>query len=170
MTFKPMTYLVSFAIFVMVFMGLGGYVGYSKIADHFLAQAFLDSLPIQAQVQSDQQGNVVRWEGRVPLPQGAFAKISASNRALPIEIRFADEPTPGPAPSPKATDIPLAANERTEDLRLDSSGRYLYARVFATSPIKEKETTWLLRYDLQSRRVVRRATTNPILLPRPFRP
>jgi len=170
MTFKPMTYLVSFAIFVMVFMGLGGYVGYSKIADHFLAQAFLDSLPIQAQVQSDQQGNVVRWEGRVPLPQGEFASIAASNRSAPIEIRFSGEPASGSTPPMRATAIPLAANERTEDLRLDKANRYLFARVFATSPIKEKETTWLLRYDLQSRRVVRRATTNPILLPRPFRP
>lgn len=170
MTFKPMTYLVSFAIFVMVFMGLGGYVGYSKIADHFLAQAFLDALPIQAQVQSDSQGNVVRWEGRVPLPQGTFASITASNRSVPIQIRFSEESTQGPASSPQATDISLAPNERTEDLRLDKTSRYLFARVFATSPIKEKETTWLIKYDLQSRRVVRRATTNPILLPRPFRP
>jgi len=170
MTFKPMTYLVSFAIFVMVFMGLGGYVGYSKISDHFLAQAYLDALPIQAQIQPAPQGSVVRWEGRVPLRLGEFVSIAASNRSAPIEIRFSDQPAPGPTPSPRATDLPLAGNERTEDLRIDKDSRYLYARIFATSPIKEKETTWLCKYDLQNRRLVRRATTNPILLPAPFRP
>jgi hypothetical protein len=67
-------------------------------------------------------------------------------------------------------DIPLAANERTEDVRIDKAGRYLYARVIAASQIKSKETTWLYKYDLRGRKLVRRASVSPVLLPTPFRP
>ena len=168
MTFKPMTYLVSFTLFVMLFMGLGGYVGYGKIAEHFLVQAYLDALPINAHVQLDPQGNVLRWEDAVPLPQGKSVRITASNRSGPIAIQFPDGP--GPAVQPTETTIPLAPQERTEDLRIDRTNRYLYVRVFATSEIKSKEATWLLKYDLQNRQLARRASVNPILLPAPFRP
>ncbi len=164
MTFKPMTYLVSFTLFVMLFMGLGGYFGYGKIADHFLVQAYLDAHSIQSRVQADAKGNVLRWEETVPLPQGGVVRISASNRPLPIAIRYSDEPAASGA------DIPLAAQERAEDLRIDQAGRYLYARVFASSDIKLKEATWLCKFDLQKRKVARRTAVNPILLPAPFRP
>jgi hypothetical protein len=164
MTFKPMTYLVSFTLFVMLFMGLGGYFGYGKIADHFLVQAYLDAHSIQSRVQTDAKGNVLRWEEAVSLPQGGVVRISASNRPLPIAIRYSD------APDASGADIPLAAHERAEDLRIDPAGRYLYARVFASSDIKLKEATWLCKFDLQKRKVARRTAVNPILLPAPFRP
>jgi hypothetical protein len=66
--------------------------------------------------------------------------------------------------------ISLASNERTEDIRIDKTGHYLYARVFATSEIKSKDTTWLYKFDLQSRKMTRRASVSPNLLPTPFRP
>jgi len=164
MTFKPMTYLVSFSLFVMLFMALGGYFGYGRIADHFLVQAFLEAHPLPSRVQADAKGNLLRWEDTVVLPQGTLVRISASNRPLPIAIRYAD------APDATGTDLPLAALERVEDLRLDRSGRYLYARVFAPSEIKQKEATWLCRFDLHQRRIARRAAVNAILLPAPYRP
>lgn len=164
MTFKPTTYLISFTLFVMLFMALGGYVGYGKMADHFLAQAFLEATPINVQVQEDPQGRVLRWEDQVALPGGGVASILASSRPVPISIHYSGDL--GAA----VTAIPLAANERTEDLRLDKAGRYLYARVLATSNLKAKETTWLCKYDLQGRKLQRRASTNPLLLPAPFRP
>jgi|ERR1035438_5657597 hypothetical protein len=170
MTFKPMTYLVSFTLFVMLFMGLGGYVGYAKMADFFLARSYLEAISINANVLVDQQGNVLRWEDQVPLPHGVSAHITASNRSLPISIHFSGEPEPTLQPSPWVTAVPLAANERTEDIRIDKASRYLYARVFATSNIKSQETTWLYKYDLQSHKILRRASVNPILLPAPFRP
>lgn len=164
MTFKPMTYLVSFTMFVLLFMALGGYFGYGKIADHFLVQAYLEAHSIQSRVQADAKGNILRWEDTVALPQGTLVRISASNRPQPIAIRYADDL------NATGADLPLAANERTEDLRIDQAGRYLYARVFATSDIKLKEATWLCKFDLQKRRVARRTAVNPILLPAPFRP
>jgi len=162
MTFKPMTYLVSFTLFVLLFMALGAYVGYGRITDHLLAQSFLDATPLPVQVLADAKGPLLRWEDRVALPQGGAVTLAASNRALPIALRFADEAM--------ARELPLAAHERTEDLRLDAACRYLYARVFAASDLKDKETTWLCKYDLQRRRLVRRTSVNPILLPAPFRP
>ncbi len=170
MTFKPTTYLLSFTAFVVLFMGLGGYVGYAKLADLFLARSYLDALSINAQVLVDQQGNVLHWEDQVPLQHGVSARITASNRPLPISIHYSDEPEPTLQPSPRVTGIPLAANERTEDIRIDKASHYLYARVFATSNIKSKEITWLYKYDLQNRKILRRASVNPILLPAPFRP
>jgi len=170
MTFKPMTYLVSFTLFVMLFMGLGGYVGYSKIADHYLAQSYLDALSINVQVLVDPQGNVLRWEDKVPLPHGVSARIIASNRSLPISIYYSDEPGPTAQPSSGVNGIPLAANERTEDIRIDQAGRYLFARVFAASALKSEGTTWLYKYDLQRRKFLRRTSVNPITLPAPFKP
>lgn len=170
MTFKPMTYLVSFTLFVMLFMGLGGYVGYNKIADHLLAQGFLEATPMDVHALVDPRGQVLRWEGKVPLPGGLAASIMASNRPLPISIQYSDEGGATAQPSPGVKGIPLAPNERTEDLRIDKTGRYLYARVFATSDIKAKETTWLYKYDLQRRKLVRRSSASPIMLPAPFRP
>ena len=170
MTFKPMTYLVSFTAFVLLFMGRGAYVGYAKFSDLFLARAFLDAHSIQSQILVDPQGNVLQWEEKVPLQQGGFARITARNRSLPISIHFSDEPAPAIQSDPGASGIPLAANERTEDLRIDKAGRYLYARVFSTTKAKFEETTWLYKYDLQSRRIVRRSSANPVMLPAPFRP
>jgi hypothetical protein len=169
MTFKPVTYLVSFTAFVVIFMGLGGYVGYAKLADFFLAKSFQDALPVQAQIQAEPQGYGLRWEEQVALAQGLSARITAGGRSRPISIRYSDEPDPASRPAGGAG-IPLAANERTEDLRIDRTGRYLYARVFATSNVQAQETTWIYKFDLQSRRVSRRAAVNPALLPVPFRP
>ena len=169
MTFKPMTYLVSFTAFVVLFMALGGYVGYAKMADLFLAKSYLDALSINSQVLVDQQGHVLRWEDQVPLPHGVSAHITASNRSLPISIHFSGEPEPTLQHSPWVTAVPLAANERTEDIRIDKASRYLYARVFATSNIKSQETTWLYKYDLQNRKILRRASVSPVLLPTPFK-
>ncbi len=170
MTFKPMTYLVSFTLFVMLFMVLGGYVGYGKIRDHFLAQSFLDATSINVHVLIDQQGQELRWEGKVPLQHGAYASIIASNRSLPISIEFSDEPVPMTQPSTGANVIPMAVNERTEDIRIDKASHYLYARVIASSKIQAKETTWLYKYDLWSRKLLRRTAVNPIILPKPFKP
>jgi hypothetical protein len=170
MTFKPMTYLVSFALFVLLFMALGGYAGYTKIADHFLAQAFLDATPINGHVQLDAQGPVVRWEDRVLLRSGGVAVISASSRVPLISIQFPDDPGSSGQASSRGSGINLAVNERTEDLRIDREGRYLYVRVLATSNIKAKESTWLYKYDLQRRRPLRTSAVNPITLPTPFRP
>jgi hypothetical protein len=170
MTFKPMTYLVSFTAFVLLFMGLGGWVGYTKLAEHFLAQAYLEALPIRLSVQRDEKGAVVRWQDKVALPTGVSVGITASNRAQPILIQVVEELAPATQPSAGSMGIPLAANERTEDVRLDRANRYLYARVFATSTIPDKETTWLYKYDLEKRQIVRRTSVNPILLPSPFRP
>ena len=170
MIFKPMTYLISFTAFVMLFMGLGGYVGYSKMADLFLAKSYLDALSINSHVLVDQQGNVLRWEDQVPLLHGLSVRITASNRSLPISIHYSGGSEPTLPVSPKVIDIPLAANERTEDIRIDRTRHYLYARVFATSPIKSKETTWLYKYDLENHKILRRASVSPVLLPTPFRP
>jgi hypothetical protein len=170
MTLKPMTYLVSFTAFVMLFMGLGGYVGYAKLADLFLAKAYLEASSINVHVLADPQGHVVCWEERVPLQHGESASITASSRSLPISIHYSGGPEPTLQRSPGETRIPLAANERTEDVRIDKTGRYLYARVFATSEIKSKETTWLYKYDLRNRRILRRGSVSPIMLPPPFRP
>ncbi len=166
MTIKPWTYLISFTLFVMIFMALGGWVGYVKIAEHLLTQGYLDASSLQTQLLPDPGGPLLRWEDRVALPQGGFASISASRRAEPLSIRYT---APG-QPQAGLLEIPLASNERTEDVRLDRANRYLYARVFATSTIPDKETTWLYKYDLQKRQIVRRTSVNPILLPAPFRP
>jgi|GEM_PF-443394 len=170
MTFKPTTYLISFAAFVMLFMGLGGYVGYAKMTDLFLAKSYLDAVSINAHVVEDQQGPVLRWEDQVPLSRGACAKITASNRSLPISIRFSDGQGSALPTTPGVALIPMAANERTEDIRIDRANRYLYARVFATSDIKSKESTWLYKYDLEKRRILRHAAVSPVLLPTSFRP
>lgn len=170
MTFKPMTYLVSFTAFVMLFMGLGGWVGYANLADLFLTKAYLNAIPITVHVLTDQQGNVLRWEDRVLLQQGVSASITACNRPLPISIHYSDEAEPTLQASPRVAGISLASNERTEDIRIDKTSHYLYARVFATSNIKSKDTTWLYKFDLQSRKMTRRASVSPNLLPTPFRP
>jgi hypothetical protein len=170
MTFKPMTYLVSFTCFVLLFMGLGAYVGYAKFSDLFLTRSFLDAFPVHSQLLAGGQGSVRQWEDKVPLPQGVTASITASSQPQPILIRYSDEARPTPQPFPGVTSIPLATHERTEDIRVDRAGHYLYMRVFSTSKKKFEETTWLYKYDLQSRRVVRCSAVNPILLPAAFRP
>lgn len=169
MTLKPMTYLISFTLFVVLFMGLGGYVGYRKIADHFLVQSFLDATSINVHVLDDQQGKVLRWEDKVVLKSGVFASILASNRLMPISINYSDE-TSLSRPSSEVNGILLAANERVEDIRIDTVSHYLYARVFATAKMKSQEITWLYRFDLQSRHLSRRIAVNPITLPATFKP
>jgi hypothetical protein len=170
MTFKPMTYLVSFTLFVLLFMGLGGYAAYAKMADHFLALSFLEAASINVHLLGDRQGTVLRWEDKVPLEGGGIASILASNRPGPISILYSDQPRLTVRPSPEADGIPLVANECAEDVRIDKAGRYLYARVFAGSRVKSEETTWLCQYDLNKRKLVRRTCVNPALLPVPFRP
>lgn len=170
MTFKPMTYLVSFTAFVLLFMGLGGYVGYAKLADLFLAKAYLDARPIGSHVLVDQPGRVLCWEDRVPLQHGVSARITAVNRSQPISIQYSGGAASELQASSGEVGIPLAANERAEDIRIDKTSRYLFARVFATSNIKSKESTWLYKFDLEGRRILRRASVSPVLLPTPFRP
>ncbi len=169
MKFKPTTYLASFAGFVIIFMGLGGYVGYVKIAEHLLVIAYLDALPVNARLQAGPHGNVLCWEDKLPQPQGAFVSISADNGSLPLAIQYSDEPRLS-QPAFRGAVLPMAANEHTEDLRVDPAGRYLFARVLASSNIPSKETTWLYKYDFQRRKWLRRTSVNPILLPKPFRP
>jgi hypothetical protein len=170
MKFKPTTYLASFAGFVILFMGLGGYVGYVKIAEHLLVISYLDALPVNARVQAGPQGNVLCWEDKVPQPQGAFVSLSADNRSLPVAILYSDELRLPAQPGFRGTALPMAANEHTEDLRIDPTGRYLFARVLAASNIPSKATTWLYKYDFRRRKWLRRTSVNPILLPTPFRP
>ncbi len=170
MTFRPMTYLVSFTLFVMLFTGLGVYIGYGRIADHFLTQSFLDATPIDVHVLADQKGQVQRWEEQLPLANGVSVRISANNRALAVSIDYSDEPGPTLQPAARIKGIPLAAGERVEDVRVDKAQRCLYARVFAASHIGSKEATWLYKYDLQHRRLLRRTAVNPMMLPAPFRP
>lgn len=170
MKFKPTTYLASFAGFVILFMGLGGYVGYVKIAEHLLVISYLDALPVNARVQAGPQGNVLCWEDKVPQPQGAFVSLSADSRSLPLAILYSDEARLPAQPGFRGAVLPLAANEHTEDLRLDPTGRYLFARVHASSNIPAKESTWLYKYDFRQRKWLRRTSVNPILLPTPFRP
>jgi len=169
MTFKPMTYLVSFTVFVVLFMALGGYVGYGKIADHFLTQSFLDATSINSHVVADRQGNMVCWEDKLPLQNGVVVYVAACNRSAPISIRFADESKLATS-SLKVDDITLAANEHTEDVRLDQTRHYLYARTLKASGSKTQEITWLYKYDLQRRELSRRTAVNPIMLPAPFKP
>ena len=159
MSFKPTTYLTSFAMFVILFMGTGVYLGWQKISDHLLAQAYLEAVPIQVQITVDEQGPLFRWDDRVPLQGVAFVRISAANRTQAIGVQYSD------APTTQTNGLLLAAHERTEDIRVDRMGRYLYLRVLGTSAIKAKETTWLLKYDLQRRGLRRRTSVNPILLP-----
>ncbi len=166
MTIKPWTYLISFTLFVMIFMALGGWVGYVKIAEHLLTQGYLDASSLQTQLLPDPGGPLLRWEDRVALPQGGFASISASRRAEPLSIRYT---APG-QPQAGLLEIPLASNERTEDVRVDRAGRYLFLRVLTGAKLKSEEATWLCKVDLQKRRLVRRSSVNPILLPTPFRP
>jgi hypothetical protein len=170
MKFKPTTYLASFAGFVILFMGLGGYVGYVKITEHLLVISYLEALPINARVQTDPQGNRLCWEDKVPQPRGAFVSISADSRNLPIAIQYSEGARPSAQPDSRGVVLPMAANEHTEDLRLDPAGRYLFARVLASSNIPSKATTWLYKYDFQRRKWLRRTSVNPILLPTPFRP
>ena len=164
MTFKPTTYLTSFAMFVILFMGTGVYLGWQKISDHLLAQAYLEAAPIRVQVAADGQGPLLGWEDRVPLAGGAFVRIAATNRTSAVAIQYSDDP------ASQGAGIPLAAHERTEDIRVDRTGRYLYLRVLGTSAIKAKETTWLFKFDLQRRGLRRRTSVNPILLPPRFQP
>ena len=51
MNFKPTTYLASFAGFVILFMGLGGYVGYVKITEHLLIISYLDGCAALPSIQ-----------------------------------------------------------------------------------------------------------------------
>ncbi|MCE1203366.1 MAG: hypothetical protein LWW79_02000 [Holophagaceae bacterium] len=157
-TFKPMTYLVSFTLFVLTFTVLGAYVGYGKIADQLLTQAYLEAVPLRMQVLTDPQGPTLSWDERVTLPQGGFVRVVARQRPAAITIDGDD------------AGLLLAAQERPEDLRIDAGGRYLFARTLTTAKTKAEETTWICRYDLKRRRPGRRTSVNPILLPAPFRP
>ncbi|NWJ42577.1 MAG: hypothetical protein HXX12_16565 [Geothrix sp.] len=167
MTFKPMTYLVSFTLFVLIFTALGAYVGYGRIADQLLTQAFLDAAPLQVQVRPDPQGPALGWDERVALPQGGFARVVAGPGVPAVSIEEVDA---AGTRTQAAAGIPLAAREHADDLRVDRNGRYLYARILTAAKVKAEETTWICKYDLKRRRLVRRTSVNPILLPAPFRP
>lgn len=169
MTFKPMTYLVSFTMFVALFMVLGGYVGYGKIADHFLTQGFLDARSISVHVEADQRGTWLHWEDKLQVQPGLLASIRADNRSIPLSISYSDASSPVPS-SPEVAAIPLAAHEHVEDIRIDAPNRYLYVRVFAAARTKSEEITWLYRFDLRKRKQARHTAVNPILLPAPFKP
>ena len=165
MTIKPMTYLLSFTAFVILFMALGGYVGYVKIADHFLTQSFLDATPLEVRVQADAQGPLLHWEGQVTLTKGGSARILATGRSPKVTFVYPDAAATG------TQDLSMAAQERIEDLRLDQAHRYVFVRVLAPAQVKTMEQiTWIYKYDLQDRRLVRRTAVSPILLPAVFRP
>jgi hypothetical protein len=169
-TIKPMTYLVSFTLFVLMFMGLGGYVAYGKFADHLLTQAYLEATPVNVHVFGDRQGMGLRWEDGVSLQNGASARITATDRSFQISIEYSDEPGPRALPLSPSDALALTAGQRIEDIRIDKNARHLYARVCSASSIQSKETTWIYKYDLQRRRLLRRASANPVILPAPFRP
>jgi len=101
---------------------------------------------------------VLSWDERVALPQGGFVRVVASQRPPVIAI------------DGTAAGLLLATQERPEDLRIDAGGRYLYARLLTPAKTKAEETTWICKYDLKRRRLGRRTSVNPILLPAPFRP
>lgn len=165
--FTPTTYLASFAAFVAVFMGIGLYLGYGRMADHLLAQGYLEARPLGAQVQADGQGPLLRWDERVPLSSGGFARIRADGRTGAIVLAFAAQPS---APETAGDRLDFGSQARTEDLRLDGGGRHLFARVYVRGGQPGLETTWLLKYDLQGRRLARRAAVLPAMLPAPFKP
>jgi hypothetical protein len=170
LTIKPMTYLVSFTLFVLMFMGLGGYVGYRMLVGHFMAQSFLDATPIDVHIVPDPLGNRLCWDDRILLPQGGYAHVTANNQSPQISIVYSDGPNPSAPPPSLSNAMVLATHERAEDIRIDKARHYLYARVYSASDIKSKETTWLYKYDLRRRRLLRRASVNPLILPVPFRP
>ncbi len=157
-TFKPMTYLVSFTLFVLTFTALGAYVGYGKIADQLLTQAYLEATPLRMQVFPDPQGSILTWDERVALAQGGFVRVAASQRPPGLDIDGV------------ASGLLLTAQERPEDLRIDAGGRYLFARLLTPARTRAEEITWLCKYDLKHRRLARRTSVNPVLLPAPFRP
>jgi len=157
-TFKPMTYLVSFTLFVLTFTALGAYVGFGKIADQLLTQAYLEATPLRMQVFPDPQGSTLTWDERVTLTRGDFVRVVAGQRPPAITIDGV------------AAGLLLTAQERPEDLRIDAGGRYLYARLLTPAKTKAEEITWLCKYDLKRRRLARRTSVNPVLLPAPFRP
>ena len=170
MRFKPMTYLVSFTLFVATFTALGGWVGWRRIADHLLAQAYLEATPLDVQVQADASGRALRWEARVPLTgvatPGGAARVLAGTRLPAVEIDF-----PAGVATPGVRDrLPLAAREQVEDLRTDREGRLLFVRVHAASPDPDLESTWIWRYDLRARRLTARRAIQARTLPVPFRP
>lgn len=170
MTFKPTTYLLSFAAFVLLFMGLGGYLGFGRIREHFLVQAFLQATPLPFQVRDNPAGGAPRWEALVPLPQGGPVHILAQDRTSPLSLEFSNGSGPGTQVALPVRGLAQSAQGRLEDLRIDQAGRRLYARVLAASEIKSKETVWLCEIDLQDRRLLRSTAVNPILLPAAFRP
>ena len=157
-TFKPMTYLVSFTLFVLTFTALGAYVGYGKIADQLLTQGYLEATPLRMQVLPDPQDPALNWDERVTLPGGSFVRVVASQRPPAITVDGA------------SAGVLLSAQERPEDLRIDAGGRYLFARTLTPAKTKAEEITWICKYDLQRHRLARRTSVNPVLLPAPFRP
>lgn len=167
MNFTPTTYLTSFAGFVAVFMGIGLYLGYGRMADHLLVQGYLEARPLAVQVQADGQGPALRWDERVPLVAGGFARVTADGRSGLVALAFAAHAS---APLTGADRLDLGAQARIQDLRLDAGSRHLFARIFLRGGQPGLETTWLLKYDLQGRRLVRRAAVLPAMLPAPFTP
>ena len=161
LTLKPMTYLVSFTLFVILILILGGWAAVQWMGDHFLTGGFLEAAPLRVQVVQDGPAPALHWEDKVPLPGGAYARITATSRSGSLTIAWSDLP---------GQPLLLPTGERVEDLRLDPSGRYLYARAFAPSGLPGKDSTWICKVDLHGRRLVRRAITSPALLPRPYRP
>lgn len=158
---KPMTYLVSFTLFVMVVLVLGGWAAVQWMGDHVLTGGFLEAVPLRVEVVQEGPGPALHWEDKVALPGGAYARITASSRSGALAIAWSDRP---------GQPLLVPAGARVEDLRLDPSGRYLFVRAFAPSGLPGKDSTWLCKVDLHARRPLRRALTSPALLPLPYRP
>jgi len=165
--FTPTTYLASFAAFVALFLGLGLVLGYGRIADHLLAQGYLEARPLPPQVQADGTGTRLRWDERLPLASGGFARVRADGRSGAIELAFAAASS---AAESAAERLDLGPQAGTQDLRLDAGGRHLFARLHVRGGQPGLETTWLLKYDLRDRRLLRRAAVLPAMLPAPFKP
>mgnify|MGYP006379125681 CR=1 FL=1 len=100
----------------------------------------------------------VYTDERVALAQGGFVRVAASQRPPGLDIDGV------------ASGLLLTAQERPEDLRIDAGGRYLFARLLTPARTRAEEITWLCKYDLKHRRLARRTSVNPVLLPAPFRP
>lgn len=169
MTFSGRTYLFSFTGFVLIFLGLGIYFGSMKIRDHFQAKAFLDAVPLQTRLVEVGGGRGLRWDAVLPAGGNLSARVQGGGPEQPVTIRYSDDP--GPWDAPGWVLLPVAAHERVEDLRLDPDRGRLFIRLRGRSAgTPALETTWICTFDLARRRMVRKASMSPAMLPPPYLP
>jgi hypothetical protein len=152
-TFKPMTYFVSFISFVVTFFILGLVWGASKVQDYRMVQAYTQAVSLKPFVQPDAFPRLLRWEQ--DLAAGSV-HLSATNQPASLALV-----RPGAAPQALALDT----QGRLRDLRV--GGDVLYARVGLSSPLRPEETDFLQIWDLRSGKPLRQMRTSPGLLPPP---